>query len=65
MGHLNIQSLRLLQNLSVGLELDQTPKEPCTVCIVAKSHKSNYQVSNKISSFIGELIHTDEGKMEV
>jgi hypothetical protein len=65
MGHLNMQSLRLLQTLSTGLELDQTPKDPCTVCIVAKSHKSHYQSSQKQSSFIGELIHTDEGEMEV
>ena len=58
MGHLNYQPLRLLLNLSSGIELDNKPDHHYVPCIQAKSRRSSFPASESHASHVGFLIHT-------
>jgi hypothetical protein len=60
LGHLNYRQMKLLSNLSVGLELDSTPTESSTVCVQTKAHKATFSASDHTATRPGELVHTDE-----
>jgi hypothetical protein len=64
LGHLNYQQLKLLRHLSDGLELDNIPSDPCVPCLQAKIYRKNFSPSNHIASRPGELVHTDEFRLE-
>jgi len=59
MGHINIQSLRLLSHISHGVVLDGNPTELCVPCTQAKAHRKSFLTSTSHASRIGELVHTD------
>jgi transposase InsO family protein len=62
LGHLNIPAVKLLGHLSIGLDLDGTPKEGCDSCALAKSHRRvKFDTSNNHATRHGELIHGDLG----
>jgi hypothetical protein len=59
MGHLNIQSLRLLAQIADGIVLDSNPTTICLPCTQAKTHRRTFNNSNSHATRLGELIHTD------
>lgn len=59
MGHLNIQSLRLLSHISHGIVLDGNPTDLCVPCTKAKTHRRTFPQSTTNASRIGEIIHSD------
>ena len=59
MGHLNLQSLRLLSHISDGMVLDKDPQELCPICAQAKAHKRPFPSSTSLAKRIGELTHAD------
>lgn len=59
MGHLNIQSLRLLSHIADGIVLDSNPNNLCTPCVQAKTHRVSFPSSHSHAKRVGDLIHTD------
>ena len=59
MGHLNIQSLRLLSHISDGILLDGNPNSLCTPCVQAKTHRASFPISHSHAKRVGDLVHTD------
>jgi hypothetical protein len=63
--HLNYRQMKLLSNLSVGLELDSTLTESCIVCVQTKAHRATFSASDHIATRPGELVHTDESAIGI
>lgn len=59
MGHLNERDLRSLQGLAEGVTLDKQPLSGCTSCVLAKSHRRQFDKSTSRAKRFGELTHTD------
>ena len=44
MGHLNVQDLKILPNLSEGIKITSTiPMDLCSACVKAKMHETSYE----------------------